>query len=75
MNTCKFKPGDRVVVWIAQRDDVREGDGGTVIAVKKGPSSLDAYYLDVILDSGIRMGHYHSGTFQHEEYYDPQIPF
>ena len=71
----KFKPGDRVVVWIVQRDDVKEGDGGTVIRVSKGPLSLDAFYVDVILDTGVRLGHYHEGTFQHEEYYNPDIPF
>jgi len=75
MNESKFKPGDRVVVWISQRDDVLEGEGGTVIKVSKGPSIIDACYLDVILDSGIRLGHYHSGTFQHEHTYDHEIPF
>lgn len=63
----QLKPGVRVVVWIAQRDDVREGDTGTIIRVKKGPSSLDATYLDVILDTGVRMGHYHSGMFKLKE--------
>ena len=71
----KFNPGDRVVVWIAQRDDVEEGDGGTVIKVSKGPSSLDAFYVDVILDTGVRLGHYHEGTFRREDEYDPNIPF
>lgn len=75
MSSSKFKPGDRVVVWITQRDDVQEGDGGTVIRVSKGPSSIDATYLDVILDSGIRMGHYHSGTFRHEHAWNSEIPF
>ena len=68
-----FKPGDRVVVWISQRDDVQEGDGGTVIRVSEGPQ--ETFYLDVILDSGIRLGHYHANTFQHEEDYIPDIPF
>ena len=36
----RFNPGDRVVVWIVQRDDVKEGDGGTVIKVSKGPLTL-----------------------------------
>ena len=71
----RFQPGDRVVVWIAQRDDVNEGDGGTVIKVSKGPSSLDAFYVDVILDTGVRLGHYHEGTFRKEDEYDPTIPF
>ena len=71
----RFQPGDRVVVWIAQRDDVNEGDGGTVIKVSKGPSSLDAFYVDVILDTGVRLGHYHEGTFRKEDEYDPNIPF
>jgi len=71
----RFQPGDRVVVWIAQRDDVNEGDGGTVIKVKKGPSSLDSFYVDVILDTGVRLGHYHEGTFRREDEYDPEIPF
>ena len=71
----RFNPGDRVVVWIVQRDDVQEGDGGTVIKVSKGPSSLDAFYVDVILDTGVRLGHYHEGTFQREDSYDPTIPF
>ena len=71
----RFQPGDRVVVWIAQRDDVNEGDGGTVIKVSKGPSSLDAFYVDVILDTGVRLGHYHEGTFRREDEYDPNIPF
>ena len=75
----RFNPGDRVVVWIAQRDDVQEGDGGTVVKVKKGPSSSlldgDAFYVDVILDTGVRLGHYHEGTFRKEEEYDPNIPF
>ncbi len=71
----RFQPGDRVVVWIVQRDDVQEGDGGTVIKVSKGPSSLDAFYVDVILDTGVRLGHYHEGTFRKEDEYDPEIPF
>ena len=71
----RFQPGDRVVVWIVQRDDVKEGDGGTVIKVSKGPTSLDAFYVDVILDTGVRLGHYHEGTFQKEDEYNPEIPF
>jgi len=71
----RFNPGDRVAVYISQRDDVKEGDGGTVVKVKKGPSSLDAFYVDVILDTGVRLGHYHEGTFQHEHEYNPEIPF
>ena len=71
----RFNPGDRVVVWIVQREDVQEGDGGTVIKVSKGPTSLDAFYVDVILDTGVRLGHYHEGTFRREDEYDPTIPF
>ena len=71
----RFNPGDRVAVYISQRDDVKEGDGGTVIKVKKGPSSLDVFYVDVILDTGVRLGHYHEGNFQKEHEYDPEIPF
>lgn len=71
----RFNPGDRVVVWIVQQDDVQEGDGGTVIKVSKGPTSLDAFYVDVILDTGVRLGHYHEGTFRKEDEYDPNIPF
>lgn len=71
----RFNPGDRVVVWIVQRDDVNEGDGGTVIKVSKGPLSLDSFYVDVILDTGVRLGHYHEGTFRKEDEYDPTIPF
>ena len=71
----RFNPGDRVVVWIVQRDDVKEGDGGTVIKVSKGPTSLDAFYVDVILDTGVRLGNYHEGTFRKEDEYDPNIPF
>lgn len=71
----QFNPGDRVVVRIVQRDDIKEGDGGTVIKVKKGPMSLDGFYVDVILDSGIRLGHYHEGTFRKESEYDPNNPF
>ena len=59
-----LKPGTRVSVWISQRDDVIEGDTGTVIRVKRGSSINDATYVDVILDTGVRMGHYHSGTFK-----------
>ena len=71
----RFRPGDRVVVWIVQRDDVQEGDGGTVIKVAKGPSAMDAFYVDVILDTGVRLGHYHEATFRKEDEYDPNIPF
>jgi len=66
-NKIKFKPGARVVVWISQRDDVREGDAGTVIRVSPNYRSSETYYVDVILDTGIRMGNYHSGTFKLEE--------
>ena len=69
----KFKAGDRVVVWISQRDDVQEGDAGTVIKVKRGASN--ECYVDVILDTGIRLGNYHHFTFRAEDGYDPNIPF
>ena len=57
----KHKVADRVRVWISQRDDIESGDHGTVINVKKGPQ--DTYYVDVILDTGHRLGHYHEGMF------------
>ena len=60
----KHKVADRVRVWISQRDDVQSGDQGTVINVKKGPQ--DTYYVDVILDTGHRLGHYHEGMFVSE---------
>ena len=71
----RFNPGDRVVVWITQRDDVEEGDGGTVIKVSEGLLLSDGFYVDVILDTGVRLGHYHEGTFRKEDEYDPNIPF
>ena len=67
MSNKIFKLGARVVVWISQRDDVREGDAGTVISIRPNYQSADNYYVDVILDTGIRMGNYHSGTFKLEE--------
>jgi hypothetical protein len=73
MQHNKFINGDRVVVWISQRDDVQEGDAGTVIEVRQGAS--DAWYLDVILDTGIRLGNYHHFTFRAEADYDSDIPF
>ena len=39
-----------------------EGDEGTVVAVRRA-SIGDAFYVDVILDTGIRMGNYHEFTF------------
>ena len=66
MNESKFKPGDRVAIWIVQRDDVREGDGGTVIDTREGFGG-DSWYVDVILDSGLRLGNYHEYTFVAEE--------
>lgn len=64
MNEPKHKVADRVRVWISQRDDILAGEYGTVINVKKGPQ--DTYYVDVILDSGHRLGHYHEGMFVSE---------
>lgn len=65
----KHKVADRVRVWISQRDDIESGDHGTVIKVKKGPQ--DTYYVDVILDTGHRLGHYHEGMFIPEgEYHE-----
>ena len=57
-NKLIFELGARVVVWISQRDDVREGDAGTVVSIRPNYQSADTYYLDVILDTGIRMGNY-----------------
>lgn len=76
----RFAPGDRVVVWIVHspyEDDIQEGDGGTVIQVKRGYEihKDGAYYVDVILDTGVRLGHHHERTFKHEHEYDPSIPF
>ena len=65
-SSAKFTPGIRVCVWIAQRDDVAEGDGGTVVAVRKGAVG-DSWYVDVILDSGLRLGNYHEYAFVGEE--------
>ena len=31
----RFKPGDRVVVWITQRDDIQHGDAGIVVATRE----------------------------------------
>ena len=64
MSHPKHAPADRVRVWISQRDDITEGEYGTVIAVRKGPQ--DTYYVDVILDSGHRLGNYHEGMFVSE---------
>lgn len=63
---AKFEPGTRVCVWIAQRDDVAEGDGGTVVAVREGIGG-DSWYVDVILDTGLRLGNYHEYAFVEEE--------
>ena len=64
----KFQPGDRVRVWIAQHEDVQEGDAGTVIDMRQGVFN-ETCHVDVILDTGIRLGHYHEGTFLTEEEY------
>ena len=66
MSQPRHKVTDRVQVWIAQRNGIEEGDTGTVIAVRKGPMK-DVWYVDVILDTGHRMGHYHEGTFIPEQ--------
>ena len=63
---ARFLPGARVCVWIAQRDDVVEGDGGTVIAVREGTGG-GSWYVDVILDTGLRLGNYHEYAFVEEE--------
>ena len=65
-STAKFKPGDRVWVRIAQRADVARGDEGTVIEVREGFGG-DCWYVDVILDSGVRMGNYHEAAFFWQE--------
>ena len=59
----RFNPGDRVVVWITQRDDVQHGDTGIVVATRE---SFGSFYVDVILDTGIRLGNYHEYTFHME---------
>lgn len=73
-NQPKHKVADRVRVWISQRDDIQEGDAGTVIAVRQGGDG-STWYVDVILDTGYRLGHYHEGAFIGEDDYDPTIPF
>ena len=63
-----YKIGDRVAVWITQRDDVLEGDRGIVVAARQEHIQGNWYY-DVILDTAVRLGNYHEGTFVPEEYY------
>jgi len=65
----RFKPGDRVAVWITQRDDVLEGDCGIVVAARQEHIQGHWYY-DVILDTAVRLGNYHEGTFVKEEDYN-----
>ena len=72
MHKAKFKPGDRIVVWITSNKNLKEGDGGTIIDVRQ---LSNAYYVDAILDTGMRLGNYHEGTFKLETDYDPSIPF
>ena len=60
MEKPAYSPGDRVAVWITQRDDVFEGDCGIVVAAR---FSLGSWYYDVILDTAVRLGNYHEGTF------------
>lgn len=66
MRKPAYKPGDRVAVWTTQRDDVLEGDRGIVVAARL---SFNCWYYDVILDSAVKLGNYHEGTFVPEEYY------
>mgnify|MGYP005730551733 CR=1 FL=1 len=69
----KFQPGDRVRVWITQRQDIQEGDSGTVVDMRMSVFN-DTWHLDVILDTGVRMGNYHEGTFiLEEEYQDAHV--
>jgi len=60
---CKFIPGDRVAVWITQRDDVKHYDAGIVVATR---GSFGSFYVDVILDTGIKLGNYHEENFYKE---------
>ncbi len=73
----QFKVGDRVVytAWGAPY----EGIGGTVIEVSREPHHSGtfngpSYYLLVILDTAEEILD-EAAIFQHEEDYDPLIPF
>ena len=76
---CKFKPGDRIVVWVTHKKDVYEGDAGTVIKIsppifKNNRYIIMPWRITVILDTGIKLEH-DENTFLHEKDYDPNIPF
>jgi len=77
---CKFKPGDRIVVWITNRDDVYEGDAGTVIKItpsifKNNKHIRHPSRVTVILDTGIKIESCTEDKLIHEKEYDPNIPF
>jgi hypothetical protein len=71
----KFKPGDRVVVWIARGYDVYAGDTGTVIEIRPDYRSTESCYIDVIFDTGVRLDNCSSRDFELEGDFDPDIPF
>ena len=71
----KFKPGDRVVVWIARGEDVLAGDTGTVIEIRPDYRSTKGCYIDVIFDTGVRLDNCSSIDFELEGDFNPEIPF
>ena len=73
---CRFEPGDRIVVWVTHRQDVYEGDSGTVIeTIPPVAKNTNVWLVTAILDTGIKLCEYHEGVFVHERNYDPNIPF
>tara|TARA_B100002019_G_scaffold124552_1_gene107330 strand:+ start:42242 stop:42475 length:234 start_codon:yes stop_codon:yes gene_type:complete len=73
---CRFKPGDRIAVWVTHRQDVYEGDFGTVIeTIPPVTKNSNVWLVTAILDTGIKLSEYHEGVFVHERNYDPNIPF
>jgi len=71
----KFKPGDRVVVWIGRGGGVLAGDTGTVIETRPDYRSTKGCYIDVIFDTGIRLDNCSSIDFELEGDWNPDIPF
>ncbi|HBQ60370.1 MAG TPA: hypothetical protein DD671_12310 [Balneolaceae bacterium] len=73
---CKFKPGDRIAVWVTDRQDVYEGDSGTVIeTIPPATKNSNVWLVTAILDTGIKLWACREGAFVHERNYDPDIPF
>lgn len=80
MKKCKFKPGDRIVVWVTYSKDIYEGDAGTVIEIappifKDNKHIKRPWRVTAILDTGIKVESYTEDRFLHEKEYDPNIPF